>query len=135
MATSTRISTSIWAVIPWWYLSVPALLRHHQALLAATIADYFSFAILLRTFFQPWKRDEQSYEQLSLPQQLQVLGLNLMSRLFGAMMRAAAMIAGLVVLAALGIFFLFLWASWLLAPFLALLLIGLGLWTALGGLG
>lgn len=112
---------------------MPALLVHHQRLLAATAIDYFSFGVLIRTLFAPWKRDELRVAQPSLGEQVQLASLNLMGRLIGAGVRSAALVAGGVVLVSLLVFFVFLWFGWLLAPFLGLGLMGLGLGTLLGG--
>ena len=97
------------------------------------MVDYFSFKVLLQTLFQPWKRDELSTEQLSLQQQFEVLGLNMMSRLVGAVVRGSAMFAGVLVIIGLLSFFALLWVSWVLAPLLAIALIAFGLFSMVRG--
>ncbi|MEK7184488.1 MAG: hypothetical protein AAB701_03165 [Patescibacteria group bacterium] len=120
-------------VVPWWYRAVPGELIKQQRLLLSTVVDYFSFKVLLQTLFQPWKRDELSTEQLSLQQQFEVLGLNMMSRLVGAVVRGSAMFAGVLVIIGLLSFFALLWVSWVLAPLLAIALIAFGLFSMVRG--
>ena len=112
---------------------MPSLLKHHQGLLIATVIEYFSFGVLIRTLFAPWKRDELVANQPSLGERFQLLALNLMGRLIGAVVRSCAIVGGLVVLLGVLTLCLFLWIGWLLAPFLGLGLIGLGVGTLLGG--
>lgn len=126
--------TSWVGVLPWWYTIVPSKLARHQKLLFFTVADYFSFEILLKTLFQPWKRDELSAERLSLSERVQIWGLNLVSRFFGFLMRSAAILVGLISLAIVAVFLIFLWLSWVLAPFIGVGLIAVGVLTILGGL-
>lgn len=118
--------------LPWWYRAVPGKLLRHQQLMLSTVTDFFSFTVLLKTLFQPWRRDEISTDRLSLNERFQVWGLNLITRLFGFIIRTTAIGAGLVTLIGLLLFFIFLWATWLLAPLVSLTLIGLGLLTMLG---
>lgn len=122
-----------WAgMVPWWYTEVPGKIAKHQKLLLYTIVDFFSFEILLRTLFQPWKRDEQSTERLSLADRVQIWGFNLIARFFGFVMRSMALVVGaLTVLIYLG-FCGFLWLSWVLGPFVGFALIALGLLTMSG---
>lgn len=120
-------------VVPWWYRSVPRELLKQQQLLLATTVDYFSFRVLLQTLFQPWKRDEISTDRLSLQQRLEVLGLNLMSRMIGAVVRGGAMLAGVVAIIGMVSFFFVLWISWALAPFFAVALIMFGFVTMFRG--
>ncbi|MGI6103234.1 MAG: hypothetical protein ACOYBJ_01240 [Patescibacteria group bacterium] len=120
--------------IPWWYRHVPALLAHHQRLIFETVVDYFSFAILLRTLFAPWKRDQRATDRLTIPEWVRVFGENMMTRLVGAIVRLGAMGAGLLCLAFLAVLDVLIWITWLVAPLLALGLIALGILTGLGGM-
>lgn len=118
--------------LPWWYRAVPGKLARHQQLMLSTVTDFFSFTILLKTLFQPWRRDEIATDRLSLNERFQVWGLNLITRLFGFVIRSIAIVSGVVTLGALLLFFIFLWATWLFAPLVALALILLGLATVFG---
>lgn len=119
-------------VLPWWYTVVPGKLLRHQELMFVTATDFFSFGILVRTLFQPWKRDELSTERLSLQERFQVWGLNFISRFFGFILRVTAMAFGLITLLVLFLFFAFLWLTWLIAPLMAGGLLVLGLLTMFG---
>ncbi len=130
-----RSITSWINVVPWWYRSVPRELLKQQQLLLATTVDYFSFRVLMQTLFQPWKRDEIAADRLSLQQRFEVLGLNVMSRMIGAVVRSGAMLAGVVVIIGILSFFLVLWISWALAPLFALGLIVFGFVTMVRGQG
>lgn len=118
--------------LPWWYRAVPGKLARHQALMLSTVTDFFSFTILLKTLFQPWRRDEIATDRLSLNERFQVWGLNLITRLFGFVIRSIAIVAGLVTLLSLLLFFVFLWVTWLFAPLVSLALLVIGLLTMLG---
>ena len=123
-----------WAhVVPWWYRAVPGELSKQQRLFLSTTVDYFSFGILLKTLFQPWKRDEQSVEGLSLQQRFEVWGANLVSRGVGAVVRGGAIVFGGIAIVLLLTLFALLWVGWAVAPFLALFLVGFGLYGMIRG--
>ena len=126
--------TSWSKVIPWWYQSVPRELSTQQRLLISTVVDYFSFSILIKTLFLPWKHDQISTDRLTLQQRFEVWGLNLMSRLIGAVVRAGAIMVGIAVLVALITLFSLLWLSWVLAPLLGVGLTVLGVVSIFGGI-
>jgi hypothetical protein len=121
-------------VVPWWYKEVPKELAKQQRLLLSTIVDYFSFGILLKTLFQPWKRDVLSTEGLSLQDRFEIWGLNWMSRAIGAVVRLGAMFVGLIAILAVLSLSIILWISWVVAPILAFGLIGYGLFVMIRGL-
>lgn len=120
-------------VVPWWYRQVPKELAKQQQLLLSTVIDYFSFGILLKTLFQPWKRDVISTEGKSLQKQFEVFEMNTISRLIGAVVRVGAMFAGGVILIALLTLFALLWVSWVTAPLLAVVLIVYGMFSMIQG--
>jgi hypothetical protein len=127
-------SVTSWVhVVPWWYRQVPKELAKQQQLLLSTVVDYFSFGILLKTLFQPWKRDVISTEGISLQKQFEVFEMNTISRLIGAVVRAGAMFAGGLILIALLTLFALLWVSWLVAPVLAVALIAYGMFSMVQG--
>jgi len=118
--------------LPWWYRAVPGKLLHHQELMLSTVADFFSFTILLKTLFQPWRRDVLATDRLSLSERFQVWGLNLISRFFGFLLRSIAILAGILTIFGLLLFFAFLWATWLFAPLVSLGLLVTGVLTMIG---
>jgi hypothetical protein len=128
------ITITSWVhVVPWWYSQVPKELAKQQRLLLSTVIDYFSFGILLKTLFQPWKRDVISTEGISLQKQFEVFEMNTISRLIGAVVRSGAMFVGGLMLLALFTLFALLWVSWVVAPALAVLLIVYGMFSMVRG--
>jgi hypothetical protein len=108
----------------WWYTEgLERLLKYLKAFVII-LADAFSVRIILRTFFQPWKKDISSTEGLSLDKKFQVWIWNLISRFFGMAIKGLTFLVFLVcffVLLAIEIlFFLF----WLFFPFVILSGIG-----------
>ena len=112
---------------------MPGKILEQQRLLFSTTIDYFSFGILFRTLFQPWKRDVIATEHLPFQERFNVWALNQMSRLVGAAVRGAAIIVGGLVLLVLIFFCVGLWLVWLGAPFIALALFVIGLVVMFGG--
>lgn len=118
----------------WWYSDAAGLLAKHQSLLLLTLADFFSFKILFKTLFQPWKRDVISDDNLSLQARFQVWGLNLVTRLIGLVVRSGAILLGVVVIVLLLIGYLILWVGWILGPLAPIILAIIGFYTLLEGL-
>lgn len=109
----------------WWY---GAGFRRAGLVVQATVhntLDQFSVKLLLPHLFAPWKRDVLSMQGLSLQERLQVIIMNLVSRLVGAVVRLSIVIGGLLaalVEAILGGLYLTLWLLWpILVPLLLLL--------------
>lgn len=124
---------SITHILPWWYTAVAAIIYKNQRLVLLTTADYFSFRILLRTLFQPWKRDQISTQDLSLQERAQVWAMNGVARLIGFAVRSAAILGGLILLLLLLMFFAVMWLAWLTAPVLALAFVVFGLFSIFRG--
>ena len=118
----------------WWYASFLPVILHHSKLIALTVIDFFSFSILFKTLFQPWKRDVTPMERLSLQEKLNVFGMNMIARLIGAVVRSSAIFAGIVVLIFFGMLVVFAIVSWAVAPFLSIGLIIWGVVNVFGGL-
>lgn len=96
---------------------------------------YFGFSIptLGRTLFAPWRKDTESADGLPFAAKFQVFIDNMISRLFGSVVRLMTLGTGLLVwlfsVTAAATVFL----TWLLLPFISILLIGGGLRLLLGG--
>ncbi|MCA9388871.1 hypothetical protein KC644_03895 [Candidatus Berkelbacteria bacterium] len=110
-----------------------AIIYKNQRLAFLTIVDYFSFRILFKTLFQPWKRDQISTDNLSLQDRFQVWTMNGVARLIGFAVRSAAIAVGLAGLVLLLVLFGLMWATWLTAPVLAVYFIIAGLISIFGG--
>ncbi|MBZ1348523.1 MAG: hypothetical protein KYQ20_02075 [Candidatus Nealsonbacteria bacterium] len=81
--------------------------------------NYFSIALLLKTFFSPWRKYKLGYPRgFRFSKYLEVFFSNLISRVLGALVRIVLIIAGLlaqvfIIFAGAIIFF-----GWIVLPFL-----------------
>lgn len=92
-----------------------------------SLLDFFSFSLLLRTFFSPYRQISAGRLEGPLGVQFRAAVDKLISRFIGAMVRSAVLLAGLVALAGASIFGILQLAVW---PFMPVApLIGLGLWS------
>ena len=104
----------------WWLLEMPKNIFRGTIQVAKNLFNFFSIILLVKTIFDPWKRDVIDTKNLSLGQQAQVLVMNLVSRFFGAIVRLFTILAGLVIII-LEIIFGFLWMLiFVLSPFIAI---------------
>src|SRR3990167_4656875 len=80
----------------WWYFEEPQILLN--VIRAATKKTFLSFSVptLLRTIFDPWKRDLYRAENASLQAMFNIWLNNIISRLVGFVMRIFTIFAGLL---------------------------------------
>ncbi len=82
------------------------------------VTHFFSIPLLLRTLFSPWKRMTDDGKPRSIEAYMEAFIMNVMSRIFGAFVRTAIILVGILALClgvvALGITLAF----WLFAPFI-----------------
>ena len=109
----------------WWYTEVFGELSIFAKHFFAYIADLFSVKISLRTLFAPWRRDNISYEGLTIQEKFQVLVLNITSRFVGFMVKVFTLTTFVIVFSFCLIFVFLVFMVWFLFPFL---LIGLAVW-------
>lgn len=84
------------------------------------LSNFFSLSLLIRTFFAPWKRIQESRGRLSIENIAEAVVTNTIMRFVGALMRFVVICIGcLAVLATfwLGVVFL---VVWLLMPLLCI---------------
>ena len=113
----------------WWFLEVPGNIFHGTIQVVTNTYNYFSINLLFKTLFAPWKRDIVDSSHFSLAEQLQVMVMNLISRLLGAIIRFITIVVGLLitfVVFLLGIIWLIVFV---LIPFIAVFIIALQLFT------
>jgi len=117
----------------WWYGQ--GMVDFYQAILVMTgkIYAYFSVTTLVRTLFDPWKRDNYSVENASLQTRLKIALDNLLSRLIGFVIRIFTMLFGFFVTAAFFLFTMLILLLWLMLPVVVLFLIINGIRTVLNG--
>ena len=97
------------------------------------IYSYFSISILLRTLFDPWKRDNYTMENGSLQDKMKLALDNLISRVVGFIIRLITMIFGLLVTVIFFLLMILVLIIWLLLPVLIIGLIVNGIRTVLNG--
>lgn len=104
----------------WWYST--GFMIFLQIIRAALIivSDRLSLFMLLKTLFDPWRKDVISYEGLTLAQRFNVWLMNLISRLIGFVIRASFLFAGILIFVGAGFLGIGLMVSWLFLPALVL---------------
>jgi len=109
----------------WWYTEVFGELSSFVKHFFVYLTDLFSVKICLRTLFSPWRRDNISYEGLTIQEKLQVLILNITSRFVGLIIKIFTLATFAVVFIFCILLFIVVFLVWLLFP---LILIGLAAW-------
>ena len=116
----------------WWYGQELIFLWKAITVVTGKIFHSFSVAILLRTLFDPWKKDVLSAENTSLEAKFQIAIANLVSRLIGAFVRLMTIFAGLLItIVSFLVMFIGL-IIWIFAPVICLYLIIRGTLTIMG---
>lgn len=89
--------------------------------------NYFSFLLLLKTFFSPWRRYKYSYGRtFEVWQNIETFVFNMMSRIIGAVLRIGLIILGLALEVLIFLAGAVIFISWLFLPVLLLLGLILG---------
>jgi len=117
----------------WWYNQ--GVLGFWDGILVMTgkIYSYFSIHILLRTLFDPWKRDNYSIENGSLEARSKVMLDNLISRVIGFVIRLFTMLFGLSLTISFFVFMFLILIIWLALPIVILALIVNGIRMVING--
>jgi hypothetical protein len=104
----------------WWYTK--GFLRFLKYLKVAIVilADNFSVRVLVKTFFQPWKRDMTPTRGLSLDRRFKVWGWNLIARGFGMIIKGTTFLIFLNIFLILLFIEIILIIIWLLYPLVIL---------------
>jgi len=81
--------------------------------------NYFSFVLLLKTFFSPWRRYRWSYPRgFNLGEFFSTLVSNIFSRIIGAIMRTFLIIAGIFMQIFVAVVGSIIFMAWILLPFI-----------------
>ncbi len=117
----------------WWYGQ--GFLNFWNAILIMTekVYSFFSVTILLRTIFDPWKRDEYTIENASLEARMRIWANNILSRVIGFVIRLFTIVIGFLVVIIFFFFFLTLFLIWLTLPLVVIGLIINGARMVLNG--
>lgn len=112
--------------LKWWYLEVPVKIFKLLKALANFILDFFSFSILLRTLWYPWKRI-YFIKTGTLQDRIRAFQLNLISRLVGAVVRVFFIFVALFNEILLILLVPVVYLLWLILPILPILSLIYGL--------
>lgn len=117
----------------WWYGE--GLVNFWQAIgiMTEKIFSFFSIKLLLRTLFDPWKRDAYHVENASLDIRMRIWLNNLISRFIGFIIRIFTIFLGLAATILFFAFFLALLCTWVLLPIVVLFLIFNGVRVIING--
>jgi hypothetical protein len=115
----------------WWYGE--GLVKFWTAILVMTqkIFSFFSIKLLIRTIFDPWKRDAYTIENASLQDKLKLWLNNLISRFIGFVIRLFTIILGICATTLFFLVMILFFAAWFLLPIIILYLIINGVRTVL----
>ncbi len=108
--------------LSWWYAQEPIYLWRAVNVVSGKIIQAFSVPVLLRTLFDPWKRDIQRVENASLDVRYHIWVENMLSRLVGFVVRIFTILTGIMFSTFVFIFLTIVLLVWLLAPILILFL-------------
>lgn len=113
-------------LLGWWYSrGWTWVIRSFFVERMGSIAAFFSISDLLKTLFAPFRQDALNVKGAPLSIRLQALGENIISRIFGLLIRLMLVIAGLIIMtinAAAGVVAALFWPVLPLTPVLAILL-------------
>ncbi len=90
------------------------------------ILHFFSIPLLLRTLFSPWRRMTDSDKRTSIEDFMEAFVMNIMTRIFGAIVRLSIILCGILFLL-LGVIALFaVIALWVCLPVLLIMALSTG---------
>jgi hypothetical protein len=107
----------VWTV--WQFYEVPRFLLQIWNNYMAFASNFFSFKLLLKTFFSPWRRYKWRYPKgFDVAEFFNTLISNIFSRILGAMMRTVLIIMGVISQVTVALVGLVIFIAWLLLPFI-----------------
>ena len=105
----------LWLV--WQFYEVPVFLLQVWRNYLMFASNFFSFPLLLKTFFAPWRRYSWSYpKRFDVAEFFNTLISNSFSRILGAMMRIVLVVMGVILQVAVGLAGLVIFIGWFLVP-------------------
>lgn len=117
-------------LLGWWYSHGFVWIgRQFFVVMAHKIMNFFSVQELLKTLFAPFRQDSTQVKNAPVGIRLQALGGNIISRIFGFIVRSVLIIIGLLFVMAnylMGCLVMIIWPLIPLSPILVLLLIVFG---------
>jgi len=111
----------------WWYSEEPVYLARAAQVITKKVYLNFSVPILLRTLFDPWKRDVSYVENPSLDMAVKIWAMNLFSRAIGFIVRTITILIGLILSGIVFVLLIIGIIIWYLMPIIIFLLLVNGL--------
>lgn len=110
----------------YWYTEGLFKLLKYLKAYVLILADAFSVKVIFKTLLSPWRRDIVSLHGLPLDEKFKVIIMNLVSRVFGAVVKIITFAVFLVCFILLIVFELAVLLFWIFLPIITLELIVLG---------
>lgn len=108
---------SLWLI--WQFYEMPMFLLQVWGNYFIFAANYFSFTLLLKTLFSPWRRYKWRYPKgFDLGEFFGTLISNTFSRFIGAMMRLILIIVGICLQVFVAVLGSVIFIAWILFPFI-----------------
>ena len=107
----------------WWYFEEPLILWRAVRIITKKIFFSFSVSVLLRTLFDPWRRDVTYVENASLQELFNIWLGNFISRLVGFVVRTFTILVGFILTMISLVILLAFILAWFLSPVIIILLI------------
>ena len=106
-----------WAYVKWHYLQGLRELFGVAHNFLWFIANFFSFKLLLKTWFAPWKRLGENYEGgLNISAFASTFIVNSLMRIVGFITKTVVLVVGFVAYILVAVFTFFVAVIWVLAP-------------------
>ncbi|MBU1119165.1 hypothetical protein KKH43_04760 [Patescibacteria group bacterium] len=126
------VYTLIFDYYRYWYTTGFVRLLKYMKAYILILADAFSVKISFFTLLSPWKRDVSSLKGLPLDEKVKVIIFNVISRIFGAVLKLIILSLFLVFLVLLLAAELVIIVVWLFLPVVIIELIVIGILFILG---
>lgn len=123
----------LFSMLGWWYSRGWVWITTYFLVVRNRhIIDFFSVRDLLKTMFAPFRQDSIDTKRAPVGLKLQALGGNIISRIFGLLIRSLLVVAGLMLVVlntVVGLVVIVIWPLLPFAPLVSglLILLGVGL--------
>ena len=107
----------LWLV--WHFYEMPKFLFQVWNNYLMFASNYFSFSLLIKTFFSPWRKYSWRYPKgFNVVEFLNTFVSNLSSRIIGAIMRTFLIIVGIIFQIFVAVAGLIIFLAWIFMPFI-----------------
>lgn len=107
-------------ILSWWYGAGWRFQARKQRIRLASVADFFSITLLLKSLFAPFRQISAGKVRGPIGLQLRAFADRLVSRVIGAIVRTIIIIIGAVALLLMTVIGLLLLLAWAVVPILPL---------------